>query len=85
MEVTNLRVDHPDLRLGKNGSDFFAFSQKTQEVHILLSVRKQPFSPLQLTIGDPKALQKVKLDSDKFQALIDAAQSELKSRERVRQ
>ena len=84
MEVSGVQNSDPDLRLGKNGVDFCAFKKQTQEVYVLLTVRKTRNMPLQLTPGEPSALAKLKLDSSQFQALIDSAQSELKSRERVR-
>ena len=84
LEVKDIRTTEPDLRIGKNGVDFYAFNPKTEEVHILLSVRKYRNLPLQLTIGEATALAKIKLDASQFQALVDSAHNELKSRERFR-
>ena len=57
----------------------------TREVDVLLTVKKHRFSPLQVVVGDPAGLLKLKLDTVSFQALVDSARKDLAAREKQRQ
>ena len=81
LNTIKLLESRPNLRIGKNMSELYAFDDVSRVCHVLFTCRKDRLSPVQAKVGDQLALDMIQISQDQMQSLVSTALDAAKKRE----